>query len=395
MKPVRMPCWVCLVSVLLVGGCAISRGERGALSDIGPGVRPALDSDEAGLWMQADSFEEAIITSGDRVRDERLNNYVKGVVCELSPDYCGDIRVYIADVPYFNAFMLPNGVMVVWTGLLLRAQNEAQLASVLGHELAHYLRRHSLQRWRDTRLKSDMLIFLKLATAIAGVGFAGNIAELVAVGSVLAFSRDQEREADRLGIQMVSHAGYAASEAVAFWRKVLKEDEASDEVSTAVFLSTHPGIDERIDSLDELAQKAQSLRGIGKVQNHNGLKLAAAQWRASWLRSELRKREFKQTQVVLDQLLEGDPNSGELYFFQGELRRLRNAEGDLDHAVLDYKRALNTHTAPPQTYRSVGLLYWKAGREAEASAAFQQYLKLEPTASDRKMIRSYLEQLNL
>ena len=78
------------------------------------------------------------------VTDEALNTYVRKVVCELAGEHCASLRVYIVDDPSSNAMTAPNGMVIVWTGLLLRSQNEAELAFVLGHEITHYLKRHSL-----------------------------------------------------------------------------------------------------------------------------------------------------------------------------------------------------------------------------------------------------------
>lgn len=114
-----------------------------------PGQRPRIDTTEAGLWMVMDRAEEDLKTSGHLVKDEELNGYLKSIACRLLPKYCDDIRVYLVQMPYFNATMAPNGAIQIWTGLLLRVQNEAQLAAIIGHELGHYLRRHSLQRMQD------------------------------------------------------------------------------------------------------------------------------------------------------------------------------------------------------------------------------------------------------
>ena len=113
-----------------------------------PGYTPEMSSDEAGIWMQVDKQEAQIKTSPQLVRDEKLNAYVSGLVCKLAGEYCPSIRVYILDVPEFNAFAMPNGAVVVYTGLLLETENEAQLAFVLGHEITHYLHRHSLEHLR-------------------------------------------------------------------------------------------------------------------------------------------------------------------------------------------------------------------------------------------------------
>ncbi len=131
-------------------GCATDSPE----GPVEPGYRPALQSTEAGLWMTMDKFERRLANSELVERDPELNRYVRGVLCRVSPSHCEDVRVFIIKNPYFNATMAPNGSMHVWSGLLLRVQNEDQLAAVLAHEMAHYLHRHSSnsgiqqkQRW--------------------------------------------------------------------------------------------------------------------------------------------------------------------------------------------------------------------------------------------------------
>ena len=69
-------------------------------------------------------------------------------------------QVHLVRTPLFNASMAPNGMMQVWTGLLLRVDDEAQLAAVLGHEFGHYLARHSTERLRDAKSRSAFGAFL-------------------------------------------------------------------------------------------------------------------------------------------------------------------------------------------------------------------------------------------
>src|SRR3546814_15342811 len=78
--------------------------------------------------------------------------------------------------PYFNASMAPNGMMKVWSGLLLRVNDEAQLAAILGHEMGHYMQRHTLARMRDMRSKAAIGAFL------GGLGIVGGIAQLTQIG---------------------------------------------------------------------------------------------------------------------------------------------------------------------------------------------------------------------
>ena len=181
------------------------------IEDIKPQETPSIESIEAGLWMQMNNYEENLKTSGSRLKDEKLDKYLKDILCKLTPDYCKDIRVYVQDIPLFNAFMAPNGMMVVWTGLLLRAQNEAQLAAVIGHEAGHYIRRHSLKSWLDAKARADLMAILSVGLAVGGVPGGGNIfnlTQLLQVGIIAKHSRDNEREADKIGLDFLINSGY-------------------------------------------------------------------------------------------------------------------------------------------------------------------------------------------
>lgn len=371
---------------LLAAGCATP-----PVVDVQPGERPPLESDEAGFWMVMDRVEERVRTSGHVVRDERLNAYVRDIFCQLTLDYCNDIRLYLVRSAYFNASMMANGTMQVWTGMLLRTQNEAQLAAVLGHELTHYLRRHTLQRWRDIRAKTDALIFFQLATAVAGVGIIGTFANLATAGSIQAFSRDMEREADQLGFEMMAKAGYDPREAPKIWEMMIAEKEASNRPKGSIFFASHPTSQERRDTLTEMAAEYDS--DTAKLGRERFVEMTA-RYRGDWLRDELRQRDFGSLQVVLDYLIEAGANRGELQYFQGELHRLRGEEEEDDaaKAVEAYEAAIDTGGGPPEVHRALGLVYWSAGRKDDARSAFEAYIEVAPEADDRAMVEYYLQQ---
>ncbi len=111
------------------------------------------------------------------------------------------------------------------------------------------------------------------------------------------------------------------------------------------------------------------------------------------LRDELRQRSFKRTDVVLDHLMENGAGPGEIHFFRGEYYRLRGEEGDGEKALAAYKDALENEGTPPETYRALGLMYYRAGDTDEARAYFSRYLEAAPEAEDRAMIRAYLDRL--
>lgn len=290
--------------------CATPRGTPGAPDDIHPSQRPDISSDEAGLWMYMDKIESRLKASGRVVADPALNAYVRQVVCEVDPIRCPDTRIYIVDTPYFNASMAPNGCMQVWTGLMLRAENEAELAYVLGHEMAHYVRRHTLQQWRTVRNTSTALAFFSLATAAAGVGFAGSLAQLAALGAIFAYSRDQEREADDIGFEMMAKAGYEPVQASQIWGDLLAEEEAGGKSVRSIFFATHPTTEERIATLRNLADKTAKERSswtVGQEAYLNAIK----PFRKEWLNEEVHKGNYNGSMVLLNRLLKDHDDSAE------------------------------------------------------------------------------------
>jgi predicted Zn-dependent protease len=381
-----------LVLLLAATACATSRGAPGALADIRAGQRPALDSDEAGLWMQMDRVEQSLRGSGHLVKDAVVLAYLGGIICKLASEHCADIRLYVVQTPHFNASIAPNGAMQVWTGLLLRANNEAQLAYVLGHELGHYLRRHSVQRWRDARTKTNVAAVFSVLTAAAGQGYLGSLGQLVALGSILQFSRDNEREADEIGLALMVQAGYDPREAPKIWEALDEERRAGKDSDPLIFFATHPPADERIDTLKELAQKAYTA-DRDWTDGPQAYMAMLRPLRAALLRDELRLRDFARSQVLLKRLLAAEPGSGQLQFFQGELYRLRNDKGDPARALASYERALAVGGAPPEANRAAGLLLMRQGEKNRARAAFERYLIEAPEAEDKAMIQAYLEQL--
>ena len=381
-----------LVVGLIVNSCATPRGAPGSVKDIQPGQEPEATTDEAGLWLIVEEMEQELATSGRVITDKGLNTYIRQILCKLVPSYCSDIRFYIVETPHFNAMMAPNGYMEIWTGLMLRAQNEAQLAYVIGHEIGHYLRRHSLQQWRNVKDMSDLLIFVQMATSAAGVGYAGDIASLAAMGNIMAFSRDQEREADDIGFDLMVRAGYDPREAARLWQALIAERKAAKAPEYFIFFTTHPPIKERIETLKSNADQIDAERQILLKRQHEYFE-AIRHFRASWLRNELQKYDFEATRVVIEFLIQGGDNLSEIYFYQGELNRIRGQEGDVERAIQAYQKADALGNAPPETYRSLGLVCLRKGLKELARDAFRKYLLLKSDASDRLIIESYIKGL--
>src|SRR5687768_3069908 len=154
---------------------------------IGRGCR-AADEDEKGMWQMMERVEEEASGSNLLIRDPALTSYLGDLIGHVGGPAAKDMRIYLARIPEFNAIMFPTGFTVVFSGLLLRMRNEAQLAGVIAHESAHFLRKHQIRQWRDTRTKSDLLAIGSMVAGIAG-GAAGvntgDLSRLAEFGAIL------------------------------------------------------------------------------------------------------------------------------------------------------------------------------------------------------------------
>ncbi len=152
----------------------------------------------------------------------------------------------VADYREVNAFALPGGPVWVNRGAVTAAANESQLAAVLAHEIAHVALRHSAQQLSNMMVANLGLNLLgALLGNSAGGNTAGIAARFVASGAFLKFSRDDEREADRVGAQIMARAGWDPHGMIEVMQKI-RELERRDPTSTEVFFSNHPSPQDRI-----------------------------------------------------------------------------------------------------------------------------------------------------
>jgi metalloendopeptidase OMA1, mitochondrial len=159
-----------------------------------------------------------------------------------------------------NAFALPGGKVGVFTGILPITKNEAGLATVLSHEIAHVAARHGGERISQQIALSTAATGLSIG--LSGEGRRTREAALIAFGlggtvfGVLPHSRMQESEADRIGLMWMARAGYPPQEAVEFWKRFQEYNEKKGG-GPPVFLSTHPADEKRIRDLQALVPEAE------------------------------------------------------------------------------------------------------------------------------------------
>lgn len=382
-------CALCGLATLAYSGRLPGQADFGG-AFVAPGYRPAAGTDERGIWSLMDREERGLKTSRFVVRDVELNRYVHDIVCRLGRDYCPDIRGYIVRTPHFNASMAPNGMMQVWTGLLLRCNDEAQLAAILGHEMGHFLRQHSIQRYRDARDKASVATFLGMGLAVAGAGGVGPLVDLALVASMFAYSRDQEREADQVGLELMTKAGYAPMAAPEVWEHLIAESKAGTATRSSGFLfATHPEPEERLGTLRDMAAHADAKAAD---RGHDRYRAQLAGIRQRIVADELALRQYGRSEVVFNRLLARSPDDGLLWYAKGEVCRLRDGPDDAAQARSAYEKALATGGAPPETYRSIMMIEMKTGARERAQSAFDAYVKLKPDASDAEILRTLITQ---
>ncbi|MEJ8838914.1 M48 family metalloprotease [Ramlibacter sp. AN1133] len=347
-------------------------------------ARPALDTDEGGLWSMMDREETRLRRSPLVVRDPVLTAYLRDVVCRLGGEHCEDVRVYVVRTAQFNASMAPNGSMQVWSGLLLRVDNEAQLAAVLGHELGHYLERHTAERLRDLKNKAAAV------TALALFGLPGALAALGVAASAMGFSRDQETRADEVGMRLLRNAGYDGRQAAQIWDDLLAELKVrgGEDVGTrSVMFASHPPAGDRRDALLKIAGDGGGKLGAEELDR------VMAPHRLDWLQEELRRGQFEESLELFNRKLKLRPADPEFLYARGEALRQRGQDEDVAPALADLQQGAGLAKAPPELFRSLGLLQRRRQDAAAANAAFEKYLTLAPEAGDAGLIKSYLTEV--
>ncbi len=348
--------------------------------NIDPDHKPTTELEKS-LWEEADKIEANFKKNSSKIIDDpELNAYVKEVLCKVIGNArCAPIRLYLVRTTQFNALMAPNGMMQIWSGLLIRMKDEAQLASILAHEYAHYVRRHSLQT----------LIVAKNIESSAYIPYVGLLATIGSVGSLFAFNREMESEADRLALEYIYDAGYKPQSASDVWKQLLAESELTkkkqkNENLFTNFFSTHPTSEDRMQILSDLAQNKDQSKAI--FTNKDQYRTALGGWWPKFIDDQLKAKNFKSGEFLIDQLAQNGWDA-DLYFAKAELFRKRGEKDDFAKAAEFYQKSIDAGSQKPENWRGMGLSLMRDNRQAKGKAILLEYLRRLPNAIDRRMIR--------
>ena len=393
---------------------------------------------------QADLLDVRFERDGLVLADEPANAYLRRVGKSLIPRDLELERVSwkfraLRD-PQPNAFALPNGSIYVTTGLLTLLDNESQLAAILAHEVTHVMGRHSYLHNRSNRKKFLTMNVMAAVGAYAPGGFVGaaiiiatTVAPFIMMATIYGYSRELEREADHKGIDMMISAEYPPEELVNVLKLLDKDMEGEN---LRLFYNDHPALDERIKYLSNYLgaradkvtpqmelnrERAAYFRNMESVMRHNiPLAINAGRARSAVYLAQ-RLVDFHDDSQNVFLLAEAyralGPRAAQLTEHEltnsakkaaAKKREKRTAEeeerdllatpGGKDNwerhqqmAEQLYRRALNAEKPAPVAHRGLGMLYEKLGRGSDATAEYEKYLELSPSATDRERIQRRIE----
>jgi len=227
------------------------------LPDLGDYSETVIGAHEEGII--GTQILQQVYQSDSVINDFEIEDYLYNLTNKLvkSSDYSGSgIKFFIVNDPSINAFAMLGGVIGVHTGLILSANSESELASVLSHEVAHITQRHvarMIGKLQKDSFKSYLGLGLALLLARSNPELArGALAASQALGiqTVLDFTRENEKEADRIGIKILHKAGFDVRGSTDFFKTLQKGNRYTVGAAPS-FLRTHPITSERISDIED------------------------------------------------------------------------------------------------------------------------------------------------
>jgi len=312
------------------------------------------------------------------LQDKKLNAYVSDIgnrILSQSNKVPFTFTFAIFNSSAINAFATPGGYIYINKGLISSVENEAQLAGVMAHEIAHANSRHVA----GIIEKSQKLNIAMLAAIIAGafLGGGGEATAAIAAFSIagatsmqLKYQREHEEEADRLGITYLVNAGYYPQAMVEFLKIMKQYDFLSKSIPS--YLKTHPGTDDRIFYLDTLIQTQYRLQGGRKNILGNFIRMQSLVSQDS---DDLKKHSRQLTESC-----QQNPNDVDLLY---ALAMTEDQLGHTDVAIEKLSKAALLAPQDAEILRALGIIYLKTGNAIKARPLL---LKAEKINSEDEQI---------
>jgi tetratricopeptide (TPR) repeat protein len=357
-----------------------------------PGLQPlpgdsAFEGNELTLIERAEKEQAILEESGFIYEDQELEAYLNELVKRLLPPTLqsqAPPKVKMIKDPNLDAFVFPNGVIYINTGILSRLDNEAQLAIILAHEMIHYINRHSFKAFggyerhqviqgSQGRLK-DLLN--QLGATLSMAAMAG-------------YSQALETEADLEGLALVVAAGYDPREAIRLFGH-LKREVKTEGFKEPLFFGIHPRIDKRVDNFENFLL-SHSETGKKGLLNHGVFLEKTREVVLVNAYLDLKAGRYESARKGAEKYLDLDEKDARVYYLMGEIFKQKGGAVASNKMRGFYEKAIALDPVYPEPYRAIGLLHYKDEKWGLAKKAFKSYLGLSPYNHDRAYILEYLE----
>ena len=233
-------------------------GKRSGFAKLVPAEQVEQAAAQQFVQMQAQARQQRALAPDDHPQLVRLR-YIARRLIPFAPAWNPRAKqwkweVILLGSPQINAFCMPGGKIAFFWGILAKLQlNDDEVAMIMGHEMAHALREHARERMGKSFATRGAL---ELGSALLGLGNAGRL--VAGMGEqllTLVFSRDDESEADLVGMELAARAGYDPAAGITLWQKMAQASQGGP----PEFLSTHPKGDTRIKDIEANLPKVERL----------------------------------------------------------------------------------------------------------------------------------------
>ena len=371
---------------------------------------PVLQSpEEEKLLRKSQRAHDELVEKGLIVRNVAANNYVASIASTLAPAFNHPqikLNYYILKDASVNASALPNGNIYLNVGLITKLASEEQLAFVIAHEIAHVVKRHGLLKTissKNTIASSHVVNMFLMGT---------NIIYFATLNDLASFSRETEDEADYEAMKIIAQTNINLNEGAEAIRRLKQVKHAKE--SSSIW-GSHDSIEDRIDTYYQRVEQHQWNLSTSEPAIEN-YQIFRAELAKQVIDIRIRNKQFELAEDVISQELELAPKNAMLYFYLGEVNRLKVQEFEaaakeyswlydqkndeklkallrenhiayLDSAKQSYEKAIAIDETFTLSYRGLGMLALAENEKEKAKYLFNKYLKTDGIR-DRRYIES-------
>ena len=332
------------------------------------------------IWHLAELTQKRLEQSVEMLHDDAMERCLQTVAMRLWKQVDTSLSPPVVKVMIetrAEAVTYPNGYILMTTGMLEQIQNEDQLAIILGHELIHYARQHTIQLY-------DHLWFSAQAERLRPADSSATVIESDVAHKVQA----AEYQADKEGFAIFKAAGYCEAQIPLLFATMIDHMRTQ---ATTKDLETMIARKKRIQAI--IGQTATVENGPTKADGSRQFQLnCIAPALMANAQTAIQRGEWHLASRCITAYIAMRPDDARAYYLQGELMRQQDGSDHTDQIMAYYEKALTIDPQFPPVHRALGELHFKAGQYRQAKPYFETFLSLAPADESKTFIEGYLNQ---